>query len=241
MKIEINETGKWQNSFTIKMILLAVMGLFLLVPLELIKEIIKERQQTSEEIKKEISFQWAGAQTVSGPVLNIPVITRPSGKEAEPYKRVFHILPGVLNITGDVQTEKRHRSIYETVVYTSTTNLSGEFLIPQIPLDPGSNVLWDEAYFSMGISDNRGLKGNISITCGDTTFNAVPGLRDNDLFKSGISFPADINANGKKFPFDLKMNVSGSESISFAPLGKSTNVRLSSTWNAPGIPSRSSC
>lgn len=49
MKIEIDETGKWQNSFTIKMVLLAITGLFLLVPLELIKQIMRERQQNSDD------------------------------------------------------------------------------------------------------------------------------------------------------------------------------------------------
>jgi inner membrane protein len=62
MKTENNETGKWQNSLTLKMGLLAIMGLFLLIPLEMIKDIIRERQMTSEEIKKEISFQWPGSR-----------------------------------------------------------------------------------------------------------------------------------------------------------------------------------
>ena len=235
MKIEIYETGKWQNSFTIKMVLLAVIGLFLLVPLELIKQIIRERQQNSDEIKKEISFQWAGAQTVSGPVLNIPVLIRPAKKESEPYKNIFHILPEVLNISGDVQTEKRHRGIYESVVYTSGIVISGEFKVPQIPVNPNSEILWEEAYFSMGISDNRGLKGKVSLVTGETSSEAVPGLKDNDLFKSGISFPAAINTDKKSFIFDLKMLLSGSERISFTPLGKSTNVKLTSSWNAPGF------
>ena len=75
MKIEIDETRKWQHSLTIKMVLLAFLGLFLLIPLEMIKMIIGERQQRSEEVKKEIASQWAGAQSISGPVLNIPVLT----------------------------------------------------------------------------------------------------------------------------------------------------------------------
>jgi hypothetical protein len=32
MKIEINESKKWQQSLTIKIVLLAIMGLFLLIP-----------------------------------------------------------------------------------------------------------------------------------------------------------------------------------------------------------------
>lgn len=235
MKIEINETGKWQNSFTIKMILLAFMGLFLLIPLELIKEIIRERQVNAENVKKEISFQWAGAQVISGPVLNIPVLIQPSGKDAVPYRRVFHILPEDLNISGEVQTEKRHRSIYEAVVYTADINISGSFIIPEVKTSQAGEVLWQEAYYSMGITDNRGLKGSISIVSGDNTMDAVPGLKDTDIFRSGISFISVMSPEVKTIPFNLKIKISGSESIMFTPLGKSTSVTLNSPWNAPGF------
>ena len=122
MKIEISDNKKWQFSLTIKMVLLAILGIFLLIPLEMIKSFIKERQQNSENVKKEIAFQWAGEQIISGPVLNIPVRIYPLKKESEPYISVFHIMPETLRIDGDVQTEKRHRSIYQTVVYTAAVS-----------------------------------------------------------------------------------------------------------------------
>jgi len=89
MKIEISDNVKWHHSLTIKMMMLAFLGLFLLAPLEMIKEIIRERQKTSEEVKKEITTQWAGKQIISGPVLNIPVRIIPLKKEVEPYKPYF--------------------------------------------------------------------------------------------------------------------------------------------------------
>ena len=96
MKIEINDNKKMQHSLTIKIVLLAFLGLFLLIPLEMIKSIIRERQKNSEDVKKEIAFQWAGQQIISGPVLNIPVLVSPSKKDAEPYQSVFHIMPETL-------------------------------------------------------------------------------------------------------------------------------------------------
>lgn len=235
MKIEINENGKWQNSLSLKVIVLAVMGLFLLIPLEMIKSIIRERQQTSEEIKKEISFQWAAEQTISGPVLNIPVMIYPENKETSPYKTVFHILPESLNISGNVNTEKRHRSIYQAVVYTSDMTLSGEFSIPPVNMDERHEILWSEGYFSLGISDNRGLKGSVSIKTDSADIEAVPGLRDNELFNSGITFPAAIDERKKNISFSLAFQISGSGSMNFTPVGKTTKVNLSSTWNAPGF------
>jgi inner membrane protein len=235
MKIEIDETRKWQHSLTIKMVLLAFLGLFLLIPLEMIKMIIGERQQRSEEVKKEIASQWAGAQSISGPVLNIPVLTTPSKKDKEPFITVYHIMPESLVITGDIQTEKRHRSIYQAVVYTADLRLAGNFMIPGLNNGENSEILWKEAYYTTGISDNRGLKGKISLKTGSLVQEAVPGMKDHDIFPSGISFPAGLEEGAGEISFSLDLKISGSEGLSFTPIGKTTDVNLSSKWNSPGF------
>jgi inner membrane protein len=235
MKIEISDNKKWQHSLTIKMILLAIMGLFLLAPLEMIKSIIRERQRNSENIKKDIALQWAGQQILSGPVLNIPLRVYPSKKDSEPYKSIFHLMPETLNIQGNISTEKRHRSIYQAVVYTTDVKISGEFVIPEIKPGEKSEILWNEAYYTIGISDNRGLKGRVSLKTDSVVTDAVPGLKDTELFASGITFPAQLDPSEKRIQYSLDMKLSGSENLSFVPVGKTTNVNLSSAWTAPGF------
>lgn len=235
MKIEISDNKKWQHSLTIKMILLAIMGLFLLAPLEMIKSIIRERQRNSENIKKDIALQWAGQQILSGPVLNIPLRVYPSKKDSEPYKSIFHLMPETLNIQGNISTEKRHRSIYQAVVYTTDVKISGEFVIPEIKPGEKSEILWNEAYYTIGISDNRGLKGRVSLKTDSVVTDAVPGLKDTELFASGITFPAQLDPREKRIQYSLDMKLSGSENLSFVPVGKTTNVNLSSAWTAPGF------
>jgi inner membrane protein len=235
MKIEINDNKKWQHSLTIKMMLLAFLGLFLLIPLEMIKSIIRERQKNSEDVKKEISAQWAGQQIITGPVLNVPIRVFPSLKDAEPYLSVFHIMPESLKVIGDIQTEKRHRSIYQTVIYTAGLNISGDFIIPEINAGDKNEILWKEAYYTMGISDNRGLKGEIFLEADSLNLQAVPGSKDADLFSSGISFPADLSNRNRIIPYKINLKVSGSEGLSFAPIGKKTDVTLLSKWISPGF------
>jgi len=235
MKIEINDSKKWQHSFTIKIVLLAVLGMFLLIPLEMIKSIIRERQENSENVKKEIAFQWAGQQNISGPVLNIPIRIYPSKNDTEPYKSVFHIMPETLIIEGDIQTEKRYRSIYQAVVYTADLNLSGDFIIPEINRGERSEILWNESYYTMGISDNRGLKGGVFLKTGTVNHEAIPGLKDTELFHTGITFPSEVSGQDKNIPFSLSLKVSGSESLSFTPIGKTTKVDLHSPWDSPGF------
>jgi inner membrane protein len=235
MKIEISDNKKWQHSFTLKIILLAVMGIFLLIPLELIKSIISERQQNSEKVRQEIAFQWSGKQTVSGPVLNIPVKIQAENEKEKPVRVVYHIMPETLNIKGAASTERRHRSIYEAVVYNSSLNISGEFTIPEIVPEEGGEILWKEAYFTMGISDNRGVKGSVLLKTGAKTVEAIPGLRDFEVLKTGITFPFPANETEKTLPFEINLDLSGSGDLGFTPLGKTTNVSLSSPWESPGF------
>lgn len=235
MKIEISDNKKMQYSFTLKIILLAFLGLFLLIPLEMIKSIIRERQKNSEDVKKEIAFQWAAEQTVSGPVLNIPVKIIPAKAEAEPYISVFHIMPESLVIKGNIETEKRHRSIYQAVVYTAVLDISGNFKIPVINEEEKSEILWNQAYYTLGVSDNRGIKGSVILKADSSQIEAVPGLKEADLFSKGVSFPANLTIRKEAITFSIMLKISGSEGLNFAPVGKTTDVYITSKWNSPGF------
>ena len=235
MKIEISDNKKWHQSLTVKIMLLGVLGVFLLIPLEMIKSIIKERQKNSEDVKKEIASQWAGPQNITGPVLNIPAWIYPSRKDAEPYKTIFHIMPETLNITGNINTETRHRSIYKAAVYSADLSLTGDFLIPEMNTGERTEILWDEEYYSVGISDNRGLKGSVNLEIDSARLEAVPGLKDADVFKSGITFTAAGNEHNMKIHYSMNFRLSGSQSLTFSPVGKSTEVHLRSSWQSPGF------
>ncbi len=235
MKIEITNQNQWYQSLTVKLALLAILGLLLLIPLQMIKEIITERQLNAEKVKKEISDQWASKQCFSGPVINIPVRTIPSEKDEKSITRLWHILPESLNITGSIKPEIRYRGIYQSVVYDSELKIKGYFIIPAEDVLKSYEVLWNEAYYTVGISDNRGLKGKIILKTDSTELEAEPGVRDNDIFQSGISFISPVLIPGNKVNLDMSINLSGSEGLQLTPLGKSTSAHLQSEWTSPSF------
>jgi inner membrane protein len=235
MKIEITNQSKWHQSLTVKLALLAILGLLLLVPLQMIKQIILERQLNAEKVKKEISDQWAAKQCFSGPVINIPVRTVPSEKDEKSITRLWHILPESLNITGIIKPEIRYRGIFQSVVYDSELKIKGYFIIPAEDDLKSYEVLWTEAYYTVGISDNRGLKGKIVLKADSTELEAEPGVRDNDIFLSGISFFSPDLIPGSKVSVEMSINLSGSEGLQLTPLGKSTSAHLQSEWASPSF------
>jgi inner membrane protein len=235
MKIEITNQNKWHESLTIKLALLAFLGLVFLIPLEMIKEIILERQLNSEKVKKEISDQWAVKQCFSGPVINIPVRTIPSEKDEKSITRLWHILPENLNISGIIKPEIRYRGIYKSVVYDSELKIKGDFIIPAENDLKNNEIIWDEAYYTVGISDNRGIKGKIILKTDSTELEAEPGVRDNDIFQSGISFISSVLIPGSRVSIDMSINLSGSEGLLLTPIGKSTSAHLQSEWTSPSF------
>jgi len=235
MKIEITNQSKWHESLTLKLALLAFLGLVLLIPLEMIKQIIMERQKNGETVKKEISDQWAAKQCFAGPVLNIPIRTIPSEKDEKPVMEIWHILPDNLEINGTIKPGIRYRSIYQSVVYESELIIKGTLLLPEADALNNYEILWKEAYYTVGISDNRGLKGKIVLRTDSTALEAEPGVRDKDIFQSGISFANSSLMPGSKINIAMTLSLAGSEGLLLTPLGKSTKASLSSEWSSPSF------
>jgi len=236
------ETGnekleKWYESMTIKMILIAIMGLMLLIPLVLIMEVIRERSANAETARTEIGNLWASAQTVTGPVLNVPG-TRVVANDGSFVTTTMHILPDQLKVNGVLEPEMRYRGIYETVVYDSDLEISGSFTISGFEQLSDYTWEWDKAYISLGVSDNKGINDKAELTIGEKVIGAIPGAGQTDLFDKGISFPYAIDparlgeAGGA---FSLKLSLRGSGSVAFSPVGRTTEVALSSKWDAPSF------
>ena len=63
-----------RNKNLIKGFMISFLILALLIPTFFITQLIRERQQRNEEVKREIASQWSVSQTITGPVLVIPYL-----------------------------------------------------------------------------------------------------------------------------------------------------------------------
>ncbi|TAJ12268.1 cell envelope integrity protein CreD [Marinilabiliaceae bacterium JC017] len=229
----------WFYSITGKLVMIGTMVLILLIPLGMIKNLIEERQDNERQVDFEMQEQWGGAQTLSGPVLNIPVYFRESNKNGERIlrKKWLHIMPEDLQIEGAVSPEIRYRGIYKKVLFNSDLHLKGHFsIIKNLPGDI-EEIDWSDAYLTLGISDNRGIKGEVLCNMAKRTLEPEAGLVTNDLSNSGISFKLGqlTEAFAQDSPFDVQLSLSGSKGLYFIPLGKKTKVKLNSDWKDPSF------
>jgi inner membrane protein len=228
----------WTESFTVKLAIIGTMTLLLLIPLTMIKSIIKERENNQVEVEKTMMEQWGDAQEITGPVLHIPFYKTVIRKETEEklvVKKWVHIMPENLTIDSNISPNTRYRGIYKTTVFHSEMNIAGHFLLDKEQLKKYGDLDYSDAVLSIGITDNRGIKGITEIKWNTTPLEIEPGLKCKDLVSQGISAQVPLigESTNKDCDFNIKLNVSGTKSLSYCPNGKTTTIQLSSSWTDP--------
>ena len=233
---KIKAGGFWQ-SITFKIMIIGLIILMLLIPLIMIYSLIQERETYLEEAKQDIVSGWAGTQTISGPVIALPyrqVLI--NDKQVIESKKIAYFLPDELHITGEINPEIRYRGIYKTVVYSSDLQINGYFAIPK--LDglhiKASDVLWNEAYTMIGITDMRGIQNQVSFHWNDSDQTVNPGLPTDEIIQSGFNSGIEFTKQDQNM-FSFQLNLNGSENLNFIPLGEKTTVNLKSGWGNPGF------
>lgn len=236
-----------RNSVSLRLVTIGILILLLLIPVALIQDLIREREDRQMEAINEVSSKWGAAQTLKGLVLTVPYKSfskvldneKTAQYHWEETKMYAHFLPGDLEINGEVLPEKRYRGIYEVIVYNAKLNLKGNFSVPDFESlkIPPADILWDEAFLSLGLSDLRSIQQSISVNWNGEKLLFNPGVLTHDVIESGISAPLPAGWNNKaargEFNFNCDVNFNGSTSLDFIPLGKTTKVELTSPWQNP--------
>jgi inner membrane protein len=238
--METKSIQHFMNSYSVKMIVVSGLAILLLIPSFLIMNIINERIALSEKVKKELYAQWGGKQVVAGPVLNVPFVIHEQGDSnaaVTERKGTAHFLPETLKTEGSLSTEKRKRSIYEVVVYEGRIRMHGSFVQPDVSKLEIQNASynWDAAYFTIGISDMRGIKNLPELVVNGQKCKVEPGLTDTNLFKSGITVKADGIDLNQPLNFEIELILNGSEDLSIEALGKTSDVSMTSSWAQPSF------
>lgn len=236
---ESNSPGFWEtNRVLIKGILIGILILVMLIPSAMISELVKERATRQQEVIQEVSNKWAGAQTIVGPILMLPYkeySTQSDGKTVERRKKAY-FLPDQLRIDGKLQTQTRHRSLYEVTLYRSDVSLSGTFEslnLAALQISP-EQVIWNEARLLMGLNDARGLEDEVELQWNDAALKLEAGVPENDVLPSGLNSYVACSA-GQSTQFDIRLKIKGSDYFYLTPVGKTTTVTLRSPWNNPAF------
>lgn len=235
--------GWLRRSLTFRAAVVAILILLLLIPLTMVRELISERAGRKQEAEASISADWGGAQTITGPVIDVPYevpVRVQAGDGSGMVTRMdihyAHFLPQALNADAVLDPYTKHRGIYDVAVYSSRTHLTGSFApLPADGLKSGYRLRWEEAQLVLGISDLRSIKEQVALRIGGRTVQFEPGLSNTDIVGNGLSapFPLDSTQLGMPLEFDGVLTINGSGSYNLVPVGKVTRATCTSSWKDP--------
>src|SRR2546423_12476729 len=161
MSMETVLQNVWSRSkLLIKGMIIGLLVLFLQIPTFYVTDLIQERETRQKEAIVEVSSKWAGKQNITGPVLVLPYLQADNDPAYKVKSRHYaYFLPDVLNISSNVQPQEKYRGIYKVMLYSSKVNMQGSFgeIHPEKLKVPLEDILWNEAFIQLNISDVKGL------------------------------------------------------------------------------------
>ncbi len=233
---------------------LAVFGLalLLLIPLAMIQGQVEARNQRQKEVKANVAESAAGCQQVVGPLLVFTYTERveeadTNEKTGQITRRIREIHghqivpPQELQIQGEARVEERHRGLYKAQLYHLTARLTGRFsLTPSFGMDlSGRAITPGPSFLVVGIPDLRGIRNRPQVKWEGRALDFRPGVSRSRV---PMGIQADLGTltfqDKKDFAFEIPLELTGSQSLSFAPVGENTRVSLRANWPSPSFGGR---
>ena len=229
METKVNSNTK---RTAIKVCLVAVISLLLLIPLDMIKGVIEDREETKDAVTEEVANSYAKPQTISAPYLVSYVVEEktvdkkfePSGKQT--YVEDYNSYCSQVDYTADVATDMLHRSVYDVIVYNSKIQIAGK-----LPITEKSAIARDNE-FRFAVTDFKGFGNPSQLTFGSQTFEIS---RRSEEFVAHVVLPEGAKV-GDVIDFAITFDLKGTESLFFTPSEDgNTTVAISSSYPHPSF------
>lgn len=236
-------SGKPGLRSTMKALVVIMILLLLLIPLSMIRSLVRERESRAYEAEMNIIDGAGGSLVLAGPLMVLPyeltVSEEVDGKTHRYIRRgEVSLLPEDIRISGRLEVEYRQRGIYRVPVYTAFIDASGSFLMPGSDIFPeGAKPLKDEFKFVIGIADMRGIQAVSDLSWNSDFLVLTP---DTGLSSLGTGISALIpgsgaGSSGDKAEFSWNMEIGGGGSVAVTPLGRNSELILSGNWPSPSF------
>jgi inner membrane protein len=224
-----------------------LVALAILIPLNMISGLIQERQQVHRQAIDDMSATSTVAQQIIGPVLVIPCretykvdyqdqVTRSLQRRDATRDCTRYALPTTLTIKGALDSDIRSRGIHDALFYTSDLAVQAQFRVPERfgSGEAESSVVLGSARLGVGVRDTRGILNVPSLLLEKRKIDFAPGAA---LPVLGNGIHAELGEVLAKQVIDVAFAVQlrGLEELRVVPLGRQTEVQLTSRWPHPSF------
>ena len=145
-------------------------------------------------------------------------------------KKYAWFMADQLDINSSVSPQKRHRGIYDVVVYEGDISITAKFneiKFKELNV-PAANLLWSEAKLLLQISDlSRGINEEIYIKWKDSSFICQPWAETTANIGDALfaSIPLKEENADTQNVFTVKFSLHGSQQLMFSPAARETKIQ----------------
>ncbi|WP_445721724.1 cell envelope integrity protein CreD [Flavobacterium sp.] len=241
-----NPKSAFLQSNTAKMIMVGVLTLFLLIPLNLVQNLIRERSERKNETTLNVNQTWGSQIHFYGPILQIPyktytetVIVDAITKEKTTQKKAIiqqaYFFPDDLHNTTTIEkVDDIKRGLYNPIVFKANMKFNGSFQninFNKLNINT-EDVLWDKASIIIKTTNLKSIKSDLKIGMNETYYSLESKTNEDDYFGT-LETDAFTYNPGQKMDFNFNMNYNGSNSVQFIPIGKTNTTNINANWNSP--------
>lgn len=214
--------------------------LLLSVPLMMVRALIVERADYRSDVVDAIEHSTSGSQKLTGPLIAIPVtetLTRMENQKEVEYQRswIYYWLPESLAVSGAQNVESRKVGIYSGQVWHNTLQIKAQFDPARLTELKKANTTLGKPFLVLSVSDARGIGAINAPVINGTALVVEPGLGLNgDGMGIHMPMPA-LTADNKPREIAFTLDLNGTGDFSVVPLGRNSELRLTSNWPHPGF------
>lgn len=220
-----------QSSLTFKVFFIAFLILLLLIPMEMVENIIRERSHQYRQANAEITKVWGDNHVFTGPVLTVPRFRSETHQSGWSQSVLYqHVAPEEMTVSAVFETQLRYRGIYKVPVYLANISCKGKFEVSDLTkLEVG-----DKALIQIPFMHSKSLK-IIPVLHWNGQPVALSPLADGST-KDAVIFQASIPlteiGNGE---FELVYASAGSAEFNLNSWAKKTILTIKSDWGSPSF------
>ena len=221
--MEPNNNTKKRNSILLKGCFVLLVALVLQIPIIMVKGLVNDRKELSDEVKSELTTSCGSSMEVTAPKLQVP-FSKVVDKKRE--KLLREIKSTEVSVEADVNSQIRHRSIYDIPVYSADMTVNGKVELKDNSLDDCDGAV----RLTLPFSKLKGIQGRPVVV--------VEG-KEYDVKAVGkelvAELPYDVVAANKVLDYTIRIKLNGMDRIRFYPGSELYKVNMKSNYASPSF------
>ena len=220
-----------RSSLTFKVLFMGFLVLVLLIPMNMVENVIRERGHLYRQANAEIVSIWGDSHSFTGPVLTLPHFRSRNTNSGWIQKLHYkHLTADTLLVNAQFETQLRYRGIYKVPVYLARISAKGNFILPK-----SINIAEiDKALIQIPFSKSRSIKKTPLLRVDGKPVHLTP-LADEKI-KDAVIFQASIPVNKSGInEFEIEYEVAGSSDFNMSSTAKNTTLIMKSDWGSPSF------